>query len=380
VDIGLYIHIPFCPSKCGYCDFYSHVPGPGAFEPLVESLLAELDSRLRGRELRVETIFVGGGTPTLLPISCLERLFARLGEIVQRDRPVEFTVEANPASLTAAKTGIFRRSGVNRISMGAQSFHARELRVLDRIHNPADIPTSAAIVHAAGFEHFNLDLIFGIPGQTEASWTESIDRAIDLGPDHLACYGLTYEPDTLLRQRLDQGLIRSVGDDLEASLYILTEDVLEARGFRQYEISNYARPGAESRHNSRYWLNLPYLGIGPSAASFLHGCRRKNVADTAEYVRRVGAGEEPVIEQEELSPLDRAGEAAMLALRLVAGIDREKFQAATGYDPARLFEGVITRHARQGLLIADKDRIALSRKGRLLGDMVIADFLSPRPV
>ena len=390
MDVGLYLHVPFCPTKCGYCDFYSHVAQAGSFGPLVEAMLVELDAALgdtdpplppRGKggraELHVETIFVGGGTPTFLPMAQFEKLFASLGRVAERERPVEFTVEANPASLTEAKAAVLRANGVNRISMGAQSFDPRELRTLERIHSPADIAPSAAIIHRAGFPHFNLDLIFGIPGQTEATWAESLRRAMDLGPDHMACYGLTYEPDTALFDRLGRGLIEPMEDEYEAVLYGQAVDMLEARGFHQYEISNFARPAAESRHNMRYWLNLPYLGIGPSAASFLHGRRWKNVPDTAEYVRRVGCGEDLAIQSEELSSLERAGETAMLQLRLVRGIHPPEFQAATGYDPGELFREVIAAHVERGLLTSDSQRIALTRRGRLVGDAVIADFLSP---
>ncbi|MEP0841686.1 MAG: radical SAM family heme chaperone HemW [Phycisphaerae bacterium] len=379
MDIGLYVHVPFCATKCGYCDFYSHAPAPGVFTPLVDALLDELASALSDPDLSVETIFVGGGTPTLLPAGPLERLFAALGLVAQRHRPVEFTVEANPASLTDAKARLLRAHGVNRVSMGAQSFHAHELRVLDRIHSPHDIAPSAEIIRRSGFEHFNLDLIFGIPGQTRASWLESLRRAIACGPDHLACYGLTYEPDTALHDKLRTGLIRPADEGFEAELYDLTVDFLTARGFQQYEISNYARPGAGSRHNVRYWLNLPYVGIGPSAASFLNGRRWRNLPDTAEYVRRRRLGLDTAIDAEMLSPRASAGETAMLNLRLVEGMDRAAFHAATGFDPLVLFAEPIARYAGQGLLAVDDRRIRLTRRGRLVADTVLADFLATAP-
>jgi oxygen-independent coproporphyrinogen-3 oxidase len=290
---------------------------------------------------------------------------------------VEFTVEANPASLTDAKAGFLRDHGVTRISMGAQSFHKHELHVLDRIHRPEDVAASAEIVRRAGFAHFNLDLIFGIPGQTRGSWEESLRRAIDLGPDHLACYGLTYEPDTPLRERRDAGLLRQVDDDWEAELYLSAIDTLADAGFAQYEISNFARPGGRSLHNLRYWKNLPGIGIGPSAASYLGGRRWRNVPDLARYVACVRSGDDPAIESETLSALERAGETAMLQLRLVEGIRCRAFATATGFDPHLLFADQIERYTGQGLLDADEERIALTRAGRLLGDAVIAEFLSP---
>ncbi len=378
-DIGLYIHVPFCATKCGYCDFYSTVPAAGAFEPLVDALLLELRRAVGERDVHIVTIFAGGGTPSLLPAASLRRLFDALGRIVREHEPIEFTVEVNPASLSDAKAAILRDSGVTRISMGAQSFHPHELRSLDRIHNPADIVTSAAIVHRAGFAHFNLDLIFGIPGQTPASFGESIRRAIDLGPDHLAGYGLTYEPNTPLRQKRDVGLIQPVEEEFDAQLYLQAIDGLEAAGFHQYEISNFARPGAQCQHNLRYWRNEPGIGIGPSAASYYGGRRWRNVPDTVEYVRRMASGADVAIDEEMLDPLRRAGETAMLQLRLTDGIRCRAFQRMTGFDPHRLFEEEIAGHTAVGLLTADADRITLTRSGRLVADAVIADFLAPVP-
>ena len=378
-EVGLYLHIPFCATKCGYCDFYSAVPTPGAFAPLVDALLVELQNQVLARDVRIVTIFAGGGTPTLLPDAQLARLFTELARLVERDRPIEFTVEANPASLSESKAQILREAGVNRISMGAQSFHAAELRVLERIHSPSDIPASAEIVHRAGFPHFNLDLIFGIPGQTRATLAESIRRAVELGPDHLACYGLTYEPDTPLRERLEQGLIEPMEEGVEAELYTEIVEHLRARGFEQYEISNFARPGARSEHNLRYWHNQPVLGIGPSAASYFEGRRWKNIADTAEYVCRIRAGASPVVESEQLTPLEAAGETAMLNLRLVEGIRCEAFRRQTGFDPYALFGPVIERYTAVGLLEADAEHIALTPAGRLVGDAIISEFLLPEP-
>lgn len=378
-DIGLYVHVPFCTSKCGYCDFYSHVGRPGSFEPLVEALLAELDAALGRRDVRVETLFVGGGTPTVLPVDLLERLMTRLQQLAQRDGCVEFTVEANPATVDAAKARLLAESGVDRVSMGAQSFDERELAALDREHKPSDVPTSLEILKQAGLSRFNLDLIFGVPGQTLDRWLHSLRAAIALGPEHLSCYGLTYEPGTRLQKRLRLGRVSAVGEDLETRMFQATAEVLAAAGYRQYEISNYARPGLACRHNLRYWHNLPGIGIGPSAASYWQGRRWRNVPDTADYVRRTLAGESPAVDQEELSPLERAGETAMLALRLIDGIDPQRFRQTTGWDPFDLFADPIRTHLAAGLLTADPDRIALTPAGRLVADAIMADFLSPAP-
>lgn len=377
MTLGLYVHIPFCATKCGYCDFYSHVPAAGQFEPLVEAVLVELDFATARYPGRIETLFVGGGTPTLLPATTLARLFDRLGRLARDHGAVEFTVEANPASLTETKARVLRDHGVTRISMGAQSFHAHELKVLDRIHHPGDIAPSAEIIHRVGFDHFNLDLIFGIPGQTADTWLESIGKAIDLGPNHLACYGLTVEPGTALHDRVQTGTFASMDEEAELTLYELTLERLRRADFERYEISNYARPGAQCRHNIRYWHNLPGIGIGPSAASYIDGRRWRNVPDTLDYVKRILAGNDATIDHEALSSTARAGETAMLALRTMAGIDRTRFRESTGFDLDTLFGELITRHLADGLLLDDGQRIALSPPGLRLADTLMGDFLLP---
>ncbi|MBI4581237.1 MAG: radical SAM family heme chaperone HemW, partial [Planctomycetes bacterium] len=329
------------------------------------------------RGVRVETVFIGGGTPTVLPTPLLERLLGRLHEIGRHDGCLEFTVEANPATVDDAKAVTLAAGGVTRVSMGAQSFDPRELAVLDREHRPADVPAGIDTLRRAGLTHFNLDLIFGVPGQTLDRWLHSLRAAMALEPEHLSCYGLTYEPGTPLRKRLQLGRVSRIDENLEADMYLATMDELHAAGYQQYEISNYARPGCECRHNLRYWHNLPGIGIGPSAASYDRHRRWRNVPDTAEYVRRLQAGESAVIDLEELSPLDRAGETAMLNLRLTEGIRRDRFLHTTGFDPFALFADAIRIHAAAGRLTVDNDRIALTRAGFLVGDAVTADFLSP---
>jgi oxygen-independent coproporphyrinogen-3 oxidase len=380
MDIGLYIHVPFCAHKCGYCDFYSHRPEARITSDFVDAACRELAQPLLDGRHRVETIFIGGGTPSLLSVEQWHRLLEPLKRIVERDRPAEFTVEANPESFTRPRAEALREAGVNRISMGAQTFDAKQLIVLERIHDAADTETAAQLARDVGFEHLNLDLIFGIPGQSTKSLAQSIDRAVTLDPDHVACYGLTYEPDTPMRDSLDAGRVRPVSEPRSCEMYDTMVRRLGERGYEQYEISNFARPGGKCQHNLRYWHNQPTIGIGPSAASYVDGKRWRNVPDTAEYIRRVRVGESITIDEETLSPTDRAGETAMLMLRLVEGIDRSRFRDQTGFDPLVLFADVLVGHREAGLLEVGPDRIALTPKGRLLGDQVMADFLMPQSV
>jgi oxygen-independent coproporphyrinogen-3 oxidase len=377
IDVGLYVHVPFCPRKCGYCDFYSITPGGSLVADYVDAVVTELEAVLADGRLCVETIFVGGGTPSFLPESSLARLMGCLAQVYRTHHPSEFSVEANPASLTSEKAVLLRQAGVNRISFGAQSFVCAELETLDRLHRPEDIVAGVELVRRTGFEHLNLDLIFGIPGQTLDTWNRSLNAAIELGPDHVACYGLTYEPDTPLTRRRDSGQVVPVDEELDTAMYLRAIDCLAEAGFQQYEIGNFARPEGQCRHNLRYWRSQPGIGVGPAAASYMNGCRWRNIVSVEEYTARIRAGQDTAVEIECLDPLDRAGEAAMLRLRMTDGIRCEEFQALTGYDPHVLFADAIQNHVRTGLLTVDHDRIVLTRKGLPLADAVIRDFLKP---
>ena len=375
--IGLYIHTPFCTTKCGYCDFYS-VPLAGrAVASLVEALLAELEYRVEAHADKLSTIFVGGGTPTVLPGEELRRLLGAVTAIAGRGRVEEFTVEANPATLDPAKAGLLAEAGVTRVSFGAQSFHSRELAVLERLHGPDDVPRSVEQARRAGLQQIYLDLIFGIPSQTLASWDESLRRALDLAPEHLALYGLTYEPGTALAALRERGRLTPCDEGLERDMYLHAIDRLTAAGFEHYEISNFARPGRRCRHNLACWHNRPYVGIGPSAAGFMNGRRTRNIPDVERYVMMVREQGHAEIESERLDPLAFAGETAMLWLRLIEGIERDAFRRTTGFDPFELFAEPLARHAAAGLLVVDGSRIRLTRDGLCVADSIIVDFIDP---
>jgi oxygen-independent coproporphyrinogen III oxidase len=372
---ALYVHVPFCRTLCGYCDFYSVVLEPDRAGPLVDAEIAELASARAVGPIVCDTIFVGGGTPTVLPPDQLARLLHACAGLAGKDGPIEFTVEANPATLGPEVARLLVTAGVNRVSIGAQSFDPAELRALERTHEPADVIDTVALCRRQGIAQISLDLIFAIPGQTLESWLASLTAAIDLGPDHISCYGLTYEEGTPLHRRLQDGLVERTDPDLEADLYEAAIDTLAAAGYAQYEISNFARPGAECRHNLVYWHNQPYLGIGPAAAGFVDGLRYKNVPDIAQYVHAIQAGQSAHAEEECLPPERRARETAMLALRLAEGLNRRSFADRFGDDPAIFFAAAIEKHARAGLLELTPTAIRLTRPGRPLADTVIADFL-----
>jgi oxygen-independent coproporphyrinogen-3 oxidase len=286
----------------------------------------------------------------------------------------ESTVEANPATVDDEKVQLLAAYGVNRVSMGAQSFVSDELAALERLHSPEDIEPSVAILRRNGIEQVNLDLIFGIPGQTMSTWAVSLQQAIALGPDHVACYGLTFEPGTRLAALREAGRTMPCDESLEADMYLHAIDTLAGAGYEQYEISNFAKPGCRCRHNLAYWRNEPYIGVGPSAAGYVGNQRYKNIADVAGYMRMIDTYGHAEAESESIDTSTLMTEMIMMQLRLVEGLSIDAFQRRTGSDPVALFGGVLARLAESGHVTASETHIALTRKGRLTADAVIADL------
>jgi oxygen-independent coproporphyrinogen III oxidase len=375
---ALYVHIPFCFHKCHYCDFYSITrQDPRRVSRFVDRLLGEADLWANAPPvLRPRTVFFGGGTPSLLPLAEMQRLIRGLRDRFDFSDCIEWTVEANPATVSFEYCQMLAESGVNRISMGAQSFDAAELAVLERHHQPDDVPRGLDIARAAGIARLNLDLIYAIPGQTLASWMKSLERAMALATDHLSCYGLTYEPNTPLAVRRRLGQIRSIVEpDLEIEMLRATRVRLADAGFAAYEISNYSRPGQECRHNLHYWTGGDYLALGPSAASHVQGWRWRNRPHLGEWENAVDAGLLPAVEVETLPPRQRAGELAMLMLRLSTGITLSDFAARTGLDAGALFAEVTARLRSLGLLDVSETSIRLSDQGLVVADSIAAEFL-----
>lgn len=374
---ALYVHIPFCETKCGYCDFYSVALKDRDPGPLVSRLLCELRTRVdqaHATGYAVQTVFFGGGTPTLLPFDQLRELLQTVRELVAADPVVEFTVEANPATVDDGKAALLTEHGVTRVSMGAQSFFPAELAALERLHTPEDIAPSVATLRRHGLDNFNLDLIFGIPGQTPVTWGESLRRAMDLAPQHIACYGLTYEPGTRLTAQQRVGHVVACDENTEAELYLLALETLSGAGFDQYETSNYARPGRECRHNLMYWRNRPYIGVGPSAAGCLSERRHKNVPDIAAYIRLMDERGHAEMESEVVAPEMLMLELPMMQLRLVEGLSIGDFVARTGVDPRAVFHEPLERFLAGGQVTVSESHIALTREGRLLSDAILREL------
>ncbi|MEE8170199.1 MAG: radical SAM family heme chaperone HemW [Phycisphaerae bacterium] len=366
--------MPFCHTKCGYCDFYSLPTRPELIEGLVEAIRREIRQRDPGRPVR--SIFVGGGTPTVLPPNALEAVLSAIPK-GHDGRSFEFTVEANPSSADELKLELLRRGGANRISFGAQSFHADDLAALERLHDPAQIPEAVRLARTAGFGNVNIDLIFGVPGQTTARWLDSLRRAIDLGVEHISCYALTYEEGTSLTKRLRAGRVTPIDEEVDAAMFEQTIDVLTDAGFEHYEISNFARPGRRCEHNLIYWRNEEYVGVGPSAVSYVDGVRRKNVPDVKRYIDAVLHGADGLVfETEQLDAEARACETAIQWLRLLDGIEIGEFHRATGFDPLALFHDAIERFVSSGHLEVAADQVRLTRRGLPVANVVMREFLA----
>jgi len=376
---GLYVHIPFCFHKCHYCDFYSITrQTEERMARFVRLVLAEADFWVASRPgptPRPCTVFFGGGTPSLLPLPFMSDLIRGLGERFDLSNVGEWTVEVNPATARADYCAMLRESGVDRISFGAQSFDRSELKTLERHHDPKDVPASLETARSAGFERLNLDLIYAIPGQDQASWSASLESALSLGTTHLSCYGLTYEPNTPMAVRKRLGQFQAVEESIELDMMHDTRRRLETAGLPAYEVSNYAVPGQECRHNLLYWSGGDYIGLGPSAASHVQGWRWRNRPHLGEWENAVSSGALPAADVETLSPAHRWGELAMLNLRLSRGLNFADFAARTGEDAHTFFAEPIDRLVKLGLLVVSPDAVRLTTAGLNVADAVAAEFL-----
>lgn len=358
----IYVHIPFCAKICPYCAFYKERADPVFTGRFCDAVLAELVGEGR---VQPETIFFGGGTPTALTTSQIDRLLGGFQQALDLSELVEWTFEANPGSVSERKASLLRDRGINRISLGVQSFDNGLLELLGRDHSAAQAEASFRLLRRAGFENLNLDLMFGLPGQTLAQWRETLQRAIALEPDHVSTYCLTYEEDTDFFLRHARGEFR-VDAQADAEFFELTEEVLSEAGLQRYEISNFARPGYESVHNRAYWRGEDYLGIGPSAVS-THGLRRwQNVSDYRAYADRVLSGATASTGDEILTAEMKRAEAIALGLRTGAGVPLEWVE----HRPDEVAEFV-----NLGLMQRAATRVILTRSGRLLADSVAVAFV-----
>ncbi len=361
----LYFHIPFCPKLCPYCSFYVETGSKNKTTAFLDALLREVELAKAGHDLRPQTIYFGGGTPSALTGEQLEYLLGGLRARLDFSGLTEWTFEVNPATVRAEKARLLKGAGVTRISLGVQSWDDALLKTLGRVHDAAQAEETFVTLRGAGFDNINIDLMFAVPGQSLTQWEATLAKTIALRPEHVSSYCLTYEEDTAYFRQLQLGTFRQ-DDERDATLFEMTMDALPAAGFAQYEISNYARPGRESAHNNAYWLGADYLGFGPSAFSTVCLRRWQALPDTAEYTRRILAGESVEHFVEELSPATRAGEIAAFAVRTREGI--------AGRDLAR-WPGMMEEFAALGFLEKRGDRVVLTRRGKMMADSVAEAFV-----
>lgn len=378
-SLGLYVHIPFCVSKCSYCDFNSYAGLESLFAPYVHALQKEMrDLSGRWGSLPVRTIYIGGGTPTVLPPSLLLAVLSACSSYFDVAAGAEVTVEANPGTVDESYLASLRAAGVNRLSLGVQSFDADELRLLGRIHDVEQARCSVRQARMAGFDNVNLDLIFGLPGQRVSTWQATLQQALELAPEHLSLYALTLEEHVPLSRRIARGELPPPDDDLAAEMYELAEAELARAGYVHYEISNWARPGCECRHNLIYWRNQSYLGVGAGAHSWFAGRRWANVRAPQVYIEQVEATGSPLAESEDISSALEMAETAILGLRLVEeGVDLGTFRARFGVEFADVYGREVAELVDLGLLEVSPARVRLSPRGRLLGNQVFQHFLPP---
>jgi len=374
--VSLYVHIPFCHTRCHYCDFNTYAGMLPLREPYVRALLTEigmagaLTKFPGGKPRRSRTIFFGGGTPSLLSVSQVNRILDACYNNFAVDEDAEITLEANPGTLSREQLVGLRAAGVNRLSMGAQSFDAELLKTLGRIHSPKDITQAVRDAQAAGFTSINVDFMFGLPGQTMRHWRETIDRALDLHIEHLSLYSLIIEEGTPFHTWTHEGRITPGDEDLCADMYEYADERLHAAGYVNYEISNWSLPGFQSRHNLTYWHNLPYIGMGAGAYSSFGGRRFSNVREPAEYIRMLKAQQWPEVESETVDKAQAMSETAFLALRTAQGLHLPTFEQRFALPFAQFAGDRLHMVEEAGLLERETEWLRLSKRGRLLGNEV----------
>lgn len=377
-SMGIYIHIPFCLHKCNYCDFYSRaVNDPDLMERYTRSVINEL--RLRRNEISrsFSTIYLGGGTPSLLKTVQIEKILAAVFAYYQARDEAEISMEINPATVNLQDLKDLRSAGVNRISIGVQSFSDTELKILGRMHSGRDAATVLNDVTQAGFDNFNLDLIYGLPGQTMSAWRDNLKLAVDFNPQHISAYLLQLDPATPLARDIEAGVFNCLDDEEEARLYYFTLDYLQDYGYQHYEISNFARPDRECRHNLLYWQSRPYLGIGSGAVSFNGGQRILNQPPLDRYVEDLLDYRRPPAKiLEDMDSRQKINDAVIMGLRLCSGISREDFLYRFGIDILREYQDIINACQNRGLLELKNDRISLTKNAYFLSNQVLCQFIN----
>lgn len=375
-ELGLYVHIPFCVKKCGYCDFLSWCGTSEEKETYVQALLKEIESyREFARGYRVSTVFVGGGTPSVLEAGQMEGVLGNIQEVFELEKKPEITLEMNPGTVTEEKLQCYKENGVNRLSIGLQSVKNEKLEVLGRIHSYEEFLESYELARKAGFTNISVDLISSIPGQKLEEWKEELAALSALSPEHISVYQLIIEAETPFYEKYAEHEELLPDEEESREIYLWTESFLKEQGYEQYEISNYAKPGKESRHNLKYWERGDYLGLGLGAASMVRNIRMSNTKDMKTYLERCG---QPKTMREDVQFLEEARqmeEFMFLGLRKTRGVSRKEFRRIFGQEMDMVYEKALHKCLENGMLKEHKDRVYLSEEGVLLSNAVLSEFL-----
>ncbi len=368
-----YIHIPFCRRRCGYCNFALVADRDYLVDRFLDALETEIGWLDRRYEL--ETLFLGGGTPSHLTVNQLKRLKQIVNSRFDIALGAEVTSECNPNDLNAEKAEALASFGINRISLGIQSMHPAKLERLERTHQPADVIEAIKVARQFA-KSVSIDLIFATPGETLSEWQADLETAMAMEPDHLSTYELTYEKGTSFWSRLTRGSLTEASEDLKADMYESTIRQVRAASYTQYEVSSFAKPGHSCRHNENYWTGEPYFAFGPGASSYLNGVRTTNHQGLLQYLKSVEAGSPPTAVSEKLSPLDSAKELLTIGLRRVAGVDEADFHQRTGFTVDELLQNVAASWIQEGLLCRNGNRWQLTDRGRMVCDALATRILT----
>jgi putative oxygen-independent coproporphyrinogen III oxidase len=373
---GVYIHIPFCKKFCSYCDFY-HIEAPVDFSDFISALFCEAEKRsdYLGNE-KVSTIYIGGGTPSVMPVNLINRMLEKLGTIFSVEEGCEITVELNPDDIDNDFIRELKATPVNRVSLGIQSWNDRDLKLLGRRHNAAQAEAALEQILSAGYSNLTIDLIYGIPGTTSHDWASNLEKSFTFDIKHLSAYHLSFEPGTLLWKMKEKGQITEIDEEESSSQFNLLIEMTAAAGFTHYEISNFCKPGYLSLHNSNYWKQVNYLGLGPSAHSFNGFSRQWNVRDVKKYMKAVISGSD-FHEGEELDRKTRFNEYIMTSLRTMWGIDLDLIESRfekEGYD---YIVNLSAKFINYGLMNQVKNTLVLTNQGKMISDNIISELMLP---
>jgi len=371
---ALYVHIPFCVNKCGYCDFNSYAGSSySLMESCTKATIREIELQPpTEQKIKLDTVFLGGGTPTHIPPKLLKNLLDAICKKFEFSKQLEFTVEANPESVTIEKLSILKSAGVNRISIGIQSNAQEILSFLERPHTSHDARKAIITSRKVGIDNINIDLIHSIPGLSVSLWEKTLAWALELNPTHLSCYGLTVEPKTTFFKKKQKGQLIEVEDSIQIQFLKTTKAILEQNGFNQYEISNYCKPNLECKHNLNYWSAGNYLGVGPGASKHSNGLRQTNIKGIAPYIQAINHSGNASASGETLTPRARCIEAIWLGLRLKNGADLKSIKEITGVDPEPLIKRKLRQVLNMGYCSMFSGRILLTPKGVQLADHISA--------